>query len=220
MYIVSSFNNNKINGQIVNSIIQVTSKPLKIAICINKNNFTCKLIEKSSKCAISVIGEKFSKKLIGEFGFKCGKNYDKFKELKYKLGKTGSPIILDNTIAFIELNITETMPVGTHVLMIGDVVDADLIEDGNPMTYDYYQNVIKGKVSKLAPTYIEPEKITRKKEDNKMKKYICDVCGYVYDPAIGDPDNGIKPGTEFTDLPKDWVCPICGVGKDSFSEES
>jgi rubredoxin len=50
-----------------------------------------------------------------------------------------------------------------------------------------------------------------------MKKYVCGVCGYVYDPAAGDPDSGIKPGTLFEDIPDDWVCPLCGVGKDDFS---
>ena len=50
-----------------------------------------------------------------------------------------------------------------------------------------------------------------------MKKYICDVCGYIYDPATGDPDSGIEPGTAFEDIPDDWVCPLCGVGKDDFS---
>lgn len=50
-----------------------------------------------------------------------------------------------------------------------------------------------------------------------MKKYVCDVCGYEYDPEVGDPDNGIEPGTAFEDLPEDWVCPLCSVGKDQFS---
>ena len=50
-------------------------------------------------------------------------------------------------------------------------------------------------------------------------KYICDACGYVYDPAVGDPDNGIAPGTNFEDLPDSWTCPMCGVGKDMFSPE-
>ncbi len=49
------------------------------------------------------------------------------------------------------------------------------------------------------------------------KKYVCDVCEWVYDPAIGDPDGGIAPGTPFSELPDDWVCPICGVGKDQFT---
>ena len=52
-----------------------------------------------------------------------------------------------------------------------------------------------------------------------MKKYVCDVCGWVYDEALGDPDNGSAPGTKFEDLPDDFVCPLCGVDKDNFSEE-
>ncbi len=52
-----------------------------------------------------------------------------------------------------------------------------------------------------------------------MDKYVCDMCGYVYDPAEGDPDNGIDAGTAFEDLPDDWVCPMCGVGKDEFVKE-
>lgn len=55
-------------------------------------------------------------------------------------------------------------------------------------------------------------------EDIDMQKYVCDVCGYVYDPAVGNPDNGIEPGTAFEDLPDDWACPLCDVGKDMFSE--
>lgn len=49
-----------------------------------------------------------------------------------------------------------------------------------------------------------------------MKKYICTVCGYIYDPEAGDPDAGIDPDTPWEDVPEDWVCPLCGAGKDSF----
>lgn len=52
-----------------------------------------------------------------------------------------------------------------------------------------------------------------------MNKYVCDVCGYVYGPAIGDPDNGVNPGTAFDDIPDDWTCPTCGAGTESFSPE-
>jgi rubredoxin len=52
-----------------------------------------------------------------------------------------------------------------------------------------------------------------------MDKYVCTACGYVYDPAVGDPDSGIAPGTSFESIPEDWVCPICGVGKDMFEKE-
>jgi len=52
-----------------------------------------------------------------------------------------------------------------------------------------------------------------------MEKYVCSVCGYIYDPAAGDPDNGYKPGTRFADLPDDWTCPVCGASKDKFEQE-
>ena len=52
-----------------------------------------------------------------------------------------------------------------------------------------------------------------------MEKYVCDVCGYVYDPAVGDPDNGIAPGTKFEDLPADWTCPLCSVVKTHFEKQ-
>jgi len=52
-----------------------------------------------------------------------------------------------------------------------------------------------------------------------MKKYVCDVCGYIYDPEAGDPDNGVGPGTAFENVPDDWVCPVCGADKDQFSPE-
>jgi rubredoxin len=55
------------------------------------------------------------------------------------------------------------------------------------------------------------------KEEKTMKKYVCDVCGYIYDPEVGDPDGGIEPGTAFEDIPEDWVCPECGVTKENFS---
>jgi len=60
--------------------------------------------------------------------------------------------------------------------------------------------------------------LKEKWRNKRMKKYVCNVCGYVYDPQEGDPDNGIEPGTAFEDLPEDWVCPLCSVGKDEFSE--
>ena len=63
------------------------------------------------------------------------------------------------------------------------------------------------------------DKINRIKEKLIMKKYVCDVCGWIYDEELGDPENGIAPGTKFEDLPEDFECPLCGVGKDTFSQE-
>lgn len=62
--------------------------------------------------------------------------------------------------------------------------------------------------------------LTKEERSGKMEKYVCSVCGYVYDPETGDPENNIQAGTPFEELPDDWVCPICGVGKDQFEKES
>jgi rubredoxin len=88
------------------------------------------------------------------------------------------------------------------------------------MTYEYYHRVKGGKSPKTAPTYAGPtdEDQTRKKEGKEMASYTCNVCGYVYNPAEGDPDAGIAPGTAFEDLPDSWVCPVCGAPKTEFQK--
>ena len=83
------------------------------------------------------------------------------------------------------------------------------------MTYAYYQQIKSGNISQNSIS-IEPN---LKKKESKMDRYICTTCGYVYDPEVGDPENQIPAGTSFEDLPDDWMCPICGVGKDEFKKE-
>jgi rubredoxin-NAD+ reductase len=68
-------------------------------------------------------------------------------------------------------------------------------------------------------SFVFARRIKIGKGEINMKKYVCDACGWVYDEELGDPDNGIAPGTKFEDLPEDFECPLCGVGKDNFSEE-
>ena len=82
------------------------------------------------------------------------------------------------------------------------------------MTYAYYHQVKSGAVPPSAPMHI------KKEGGAGMDKFVCLVCGYEYDPATGDPEGGIEPGTNFEDLPDDWVCPVCGVGKDQFEAVS
>jgi rubredoxin len=100
---------------------------------------------------------------------------------------------------------------------MGEVTEGELLDDGEPMTYAYYHEVRRGTTPETAPTYIKT--ITEKKEEGKMKKYKCTVCGYIYDPDKGDTDGGIAPGTPFEDLPDDWTCPVCGASKDQFEPE-
>lgn len=214
MYIVTATKEGKSNGQIVNTVFQVCANPPMIAVCINKNNYTHAFIEESGAFAISVLSRDAPMKLIGEFGFKSGRDTDKFQGVSYRIGTTGAPIILDFTLASIEAEVMAHMDVGTHTLFVGKVVDAEIFGDGEPMTYAHYHAIKGGKSPETAPTYIK----NTEEEVKKVDKYVCQVCGYVYDPAKGDPDSGIAPGTPFEELPDDWVCPVCGVGKDQFEK--
>lgn len=220
MYIVSTKNKEgKFNGQIANTVFQVTSEPPQIAVCINKNNLTAEYLKESKVFSVSILSKETPMQFIGQFGFKSGRDINKFENVNYKIEKTGVPIVLDNAVAYIEAEVVNEVDVGSHILFVGKVVNADILSDLETMTYEYYHLIKKGKSPKTAPTYIASEKeknLESKKGENNMKKYRCTICGYIYDPQKGDPENGIKPGTKFEDLPEDWVCPVCGVGKDQF----
>jgi flavin reductase (DIM6/NTAB) family NADH-FMN oxidoreductase RutF/rubredoxin len=216
LYVISSRKGDRLNGQIANTVFQVTSDPPVVAVCINKQNLTFECISESKAFSISILSINTPMNFIGLFGFKSGRDMDKFIGVNYKLGSTDSPIVLDNTIGYLEVRVTGSMDVNTHTLYIGNVVEAEVTSDEEPMTYAYYHQVKGGVSPKTAPTYIKPESEQAK---GGMQKYKCTVCGYIYDPEKGDPDSGIKPGTPFEELPDDWVCPVCGASKDQFEKE-
>ena len=221
VYIVCSKNGQKTNGQIANALFQVTSEPPTIAVSINKQNLTHEFITQSKVFTVSILDKNTQLSQIGTFGFKSGRDIDKFKHITYKLGKTQAPIVLDNTLAYLEADVIDKIDVGTHTIFIGRIVDAATLSEESAMTYAYYHEVKGGYSPKTAPTYDSSidKKTEKKKEEVKMDKYVCTVCGYVYDPAKGDPETGIAAGTAFEDLPDDWVCPICGAGKDAFEKQ-
>ena len=220
VYVVTSKKDERINGQIANTVFQVTSEPPTVAVSINKNNLTHEFIKESRVFAASVLCQETPLTFIGRFGFKSGRDTDKFDGINYKIGDTGAPIVLDNAVSYLEARVTKEMDVGTHTVFVGEVVNADIVSDEVCMTYDHYHQIKGGKTPKAAATYIEEKEVTKapKEVARQMAKYRCTVCGYVYDPEQGDPDSGIKPGTAFEDIPDDWVCPVCGVAKDQFRE--
>jgi ferric-chelate reductase [NAD(P)H] len=226
IYIVSSKKEGRINGQIANTVFQTTAEPATLAVCINKKNLTHEFISESRVFAVSVLEQETDMKFIGRFGFKSGRDEDKFKGVNYKIGVTGSPIIMENTLAYMEAKVVMEMDTGTHTLFVGKLVEAENIKKAKPLTYDYYHQIKNGVSPKNAPTYIPKEEKSEKeinkggKEVAKMAKFKCTVCGYIYEPKKGDPESGVNPGTPFEDLPDDWVCPVCGAGKDEFEEVS
>jgi len=215
LYVVSSNNGDKLNGYVSNAVFQVTAEPAQFAVCCSKDNFTSELIRDSKAFSISVLKKDASPELIGVFGYQSGRDIDKFKDVEHISGSTGTPILIQDTLAWFECRVVQTVDVGTHLLFTAEIVDNDLIDgNGEPLTYSYYREVRKGKAPKNAPTYINPESI----EDISCEKeeYKCLICGHIYDPAAGDPEHGVPAGTYFNDLPDDWNCPVCGTDKDSF----
>ena len=211
LYVVSSRKGDRLNGQIANTVFQITSEPPTIAVSINKNNLTHEFITESKVFTASILSQDTPLSFIGHFGFKSGRDINKLEGISYKIGETRAPVVTDNTLAYLEVRVIQEIDVGTHTIFIGELVGADVIREGEPMTYAYYHQVKRGTTPKTAPVYIE-----EKKEEAKMPKYECTVCGYIYDPELGDPEGGIKPGTPFEEIPDDWVCPVCGAAKDEF----
>jgi len=166
IYIVSSKKEDHINGQIANTVFQTTSEPATIAVCINKKNLTHEFITKSRVFAVSVLEQETDMKFIGRFGFKSGREEDKFKGINYKIGVTGSPIIMENTVAYMEAEVIMETDAGTHTLFVGKIVEAENIKKAIPLTYDYYHQVKRGVSPKNAPTYI-PKEEKSEKEINK-----------------------------------------------------
>lgn len=218
LYVVSSKDNERNNGYIGNTVFQTTAEPSTITISTNKNNLTHSFIEKSKVFSISTLDKDTDMKFIGRFGFKSGKDIDKFDGVNFKIGKTGAPIVLDNAIGCLECEVINSIDIGTHTLFVGKVVDCTKLSDAQPLTYEYYHKVKKGLSPKNAPTYVDKKNLNNKtkEEESNMIKYKCKICGYIYDPAIGDPDSGIQPNTPFEDIPDDWACPVCGVSKSDF----
>ncbi len=214
LYVVCSRKGDRLNGQIANTVFQVTSEPPTIAVSINKNNLTHEFIKESKVLAASVLSQDTPLSFIGHFGFKSGRDIDKLEGINYKIGETQAPVVTDNTLAYLEARIVQEVDAGTHTIFIGQLVGADVLKEGEPMTYAYYHQVKRGTTPKTAPVYVEEKKV----EVIKAAKYKCSVCGYIYDPELGDPDGGIKPGTPFEAIPDDWVCPVCGAAKSKFEK--
>ncbi len=213
LYVIGSKKEDSFNGQIANTVIQICSDPATISVCINKENLTHEFITDSGIFTVSILSQDTPLSFIGLFGFKSGRDVNKLEEVSYKIGETGAPIIIDNTIAYMEAQVVNHADVHTHTIFIGKIVAAEVIGEGKLLTYAHYHDIKRGTTPKTAPSYVEE----RKEVTSKMKKYRCTVCGYIYEPEKGDLQSGIATGTPFEDLPEDWQCPICGASKDEFT---
>ena len=200
VYVVSTWDNGRPTGCTANSAMQITSSPATIAVSINHDNYTNQCISETGKFAISILAEDSNPSIIGTFGFKSGREADKFSEVKYSV-EDHMPVVSDSC-AYIVCDVIDKMETATHTVFLGEVRGAEVFGSRDAMTYAYYHKVIKGKSPKNAPTYI-PDEEEKKAEEGKGRRFKCEVCGYIYE---GD------------ELPADFKCPVCGMGTDKFKE--
>ena len=175
----------KLNGCVINTLQQVTSNPERISITVNKDNYTTSLIEKSGEFNISILDINTNFETIKNFGFSSGRDVDKFKQFKdFKLSKNGLPYITKNTNSYLSAKVVSKTDVGTHITFVADVTEDVVLSEVESITYSYYLKNVKPKP-----------------EAKNKNKYVCTVCGYVYEGET---------------LPKDFICPICKHGAEVF----
>ena len=133
LYVVCSRKGDSLNGQIANTVFQVTSEPPTIAVSINKNNLTHEFIKESRVFTVSILWRDTPLSFIGHFGFKSGRDMDKLDGINYKIGETQAPVVTDNALAYLEARVIQEVDVGTHTIFIGELVGADVIKEGEPM---------------------------------------------------------------------------------------
>jgi flavin reductase (DIM6/NTAB) family NADH-FMN oxidoreductase RutF/rubredoxin len=223
LYVVSTKNGNTLNGYIANTVFQVTAEPAQLAISCSKDNYSAKMIEESGAFSVSILDQNAGSKVISKMGYNTGAEINKFEGFHFVEGQNGTPILIDDCIAWFDCKVDQKVDVGSHIIFIGKVIDSKLLDESKePMTYAYYREVKNGVAPKNAPTYVDKSKLVKKEKDEIIskdplsQKWECTVCGQIYDPLEGDPDGGIAPGTAFENIPDDWVCPTCGVSKDDF----
>jgi len=158
LYIVGTKKLDSINGQAANTVVQISSDPTSIAVSINKQNLTHEYIQSGGYLTVSILSRETPLSLVGQFGFKSGRETDKFSGVNYKLTEHGLPYITDHTLAYLEAKVFTEMDAGTHTIFLGQLTAAEGLAEGEPMTYAYYHQVKRGTTPPTAPTYLSKEK--------------------------------------------------------------
>ena len=258
LYVITLSDGTRDNGMIGNTVMQVTNEPAQIAVAINKANYSHDVVLRTGLMNVNVLAESAPFSVFQNFGFRSGRDNDKFADVAFTRSANGLAVLSQNCNAYFSLKVEKYLDLGSHGLFLCSVTEAQTLSQEETMTYAYYQANVKPRPQKakkkgfvckicgyvyegdeLPPDFIcplckhpasdfEPLDAAKEPENNTtpqpqeaptMKKYVCEVCGYVYDPEVGDPEHGIPAGTPFENLPDDWACPVCGVPKDNFKPQ-
>lgn len=206
LYIISSEADGAPAGCVCNTFQQVTSEPMQVSVALNKQNATTDAIRASKRFAVSVLSQDATMELIGKFGFHSSKDADKFAGFKAGRDAAGIPYIAEQSVARFSAHVVNEVDLGSHILFIAEVDEAAALDAGDPMTYAYYHLVKGGKTPPKASSYLgadDPgEAAAQAGADVPMRTaWRCTICGHI----------------EYVDeLPDDFECPICGMGKEVF----
>jgi len=205
LYIIGAKDNERNIGCVVNTVMQSTSKPVTLTVCINRDNYTNVCIKKTKEFSVSILSENIDENILSVFGFSSSKDRDKFSNVPFGLTPSGLPYINEGVTGFIQCKVIDFTENNTHTIFIAEVQEAENVSKEPPMTYEYYHKVIKGKAPKNASTYVPETEETV----NSTGSYKCSICGYIYTGTI----------KEFLQLPDDYKCPVCGVLKSMFKPQ-
>ncbi len=197
LFLVTSKYENKETGCIINTATQVSENPNTITITINKNAFTHELISKSKKLTLSILTEKVPYSIIELYGYKSGRDINKFEDTKYlKKSNNDNYYLNEYTNSIFSGKVINEISTNTHTIFIVEVEEIIKTSTDKSVTYKYYIDTIKPKV-------------TKENTGNK-KVWVCKICNYIYD------DN--KEEIPFEELPDDYLCPLCIHPKSDFEE--
>lgn len=202
LYVLGAFDEEKQRyaGSVVDAVMQVANKPWVIAVSCMNTSYTKKCIEETKEFSLSVLGKNVSPQIFIDFAFQSSKDADKWKDTSMFI-KDGLPY-LNGSLANFRAKVLQKHVFESNTLFIAEVVDCACGVDEDPLTYNDYRSYFKDIVLDIFKKNKEV-KMTEKTEEKKQ--WVCTVCGYVYDGE-----------TPFEDLPEDWLCPLCGVGKEFF----
>ncbi len=172
LYVLTANEGEKDNGCIINTVMQVTSDPLQIAIAVNKKNYTNEMIQRTKKFNVSILSESSKFEIFKHFGFQSGRDVDKFASFyDTKRSPNGVLYITQNTNSYMSAYVKQEIDLGTHTLFIARLVAAEILSEEPTVTYTYYQNNIKPKPQKT-----------------EKKGWRCKICGYIYEGEYLPPD--------------------------------
>lgn len=189
VFVLAAKAGDRVNGCITNTCMQVANSPTRVAVSVINANYTCDLVKEGGVFCLTLLDKTCTMETIRHFGLQSGREVDKFGMMRPRLDKNGVPYLGWQSCGYLSCRVLSSQDLGSHTLFIAEVEDAEVLSGEEPLTYAYYQNVLKPKPQPKA----EPEK--------KIVGWRCKICKYVY---------------EGPELPADFVCPLCGHPAEDF----